>query len=422
MRFIIKNSSSGSERLGIMKEFLKLPSAMIETPTAALLTQGGSVVHLTAEVLYKVFPTSQLLWVPLSNSIHLENGLKAQGDNLASFAGLRTHFTCATLQNMNEVVPLGHFETDKVPLWTRHGKKMISADRYMDLMEVFKPDLILAIADGRTSLDEGYKRITKSIERTANMLNICVKRYKDSTRLQNSSLVGVIVGSGIPKKCEESIQHVLKHIDVLSGIALAGLTDGTEEESFEKLDEIFKRVGEAIPKELLHVVEGCWNPAVIVTAIGHGWDLFDGSYAVKLTNLGHALTLNFDVVKETQTKYLLDLNDESYKDQFVPILEGCDCLACKKHTRAYIRHLLNTREMLASVLLSIHNLHHFNQMFCYARQHIVTNTFETYKKHIINQYVAYKKLQVKSDTKEPDNQFPQVKKSKICTEVNNKVS
>ncbi|CAH2050202.1 unnamed protein product, partial [Iphiclides podalirius] len=130
MKFFVKNSGVNGERVGILTEFVKKPSIEIETPTAAYLTQGGSVVHLTAEVLAKVFTNPQLLWVPLSNSIHLENGLKAQGEGVAKFAGLQDYVTCVTLQNMNEVAQAGHFETDKVPLWTKHGKKMISADRW----------------------------------------------------------------------------------------------------------------------------------------------------------------------------------------------------------------------------------------------------------------------------------------------------
>lgn len=57
-------------------------------------------------------------------------------------------------------------------------------------------------------------------------------------------------------------------------------------------------------------MEGCWNPAVIMTAIEHGWDVFDGSYAVKLTNAGQALAMEFDVNRYTNQMCVLDLNDE----------------------------------------------------------------------------------------------------------------
>lgn len=61
----------------------------------------------------------------------------------------------------------------------------------MDVMEIFKPDIILAIADGRTSLNEGSKRLSKSVDRTTTLLKTCVERYKSSTELQNSALVGM---------------------------------------------------------------------------------------------------------------------------------------------------------------------------------------------------------------------------------------
>lgn len=58
-------------------------------------------------------------------------------------------------------------------------------------MEVYQPDIILAIADSRTSLGEGYKRISKSVDRSYNLLDKCVERYKGSKQLQNSTLIGM---------------------------------------------------------------------------------------------------------------------------------------------------------------------------------------------------------------------------------------
>lgn len=96
-----------------------------------LIFQGGSVVNLTADVLSWVFSSPQLLWVPLSNSIQLENGVKVQNDGVAKFAGLSGHGTCVTFSNLSEETPTGHFEFNKIPLWTKNGKKMISSNRYL---------------------------------------------------------------------------------------------------------------------------------------------------------------------------------------------------------------------------------------------------------------------------------------------------
>ncbi|XP_013194675.1 queuine tRNA-ribosyltransferase accessory subunit 2 [Amyelois transitella] len=416
MRFIINQAGCGSERVGSLIGFMKSPSTVLETPTSALITQSASVVHLTAEVLEKVFPNPKLLWVPLSKSIHLETGLKAQGEGVAKFAGVTNHFTCTTFQNIGEVTPSGHFEPDKVPLWSRNGKKMISADRYMELMAIFKSDIILAIADGHTHLDEGNKRLTKALDRTCKMLDVCVDRYKASKEFRNSALIGVIVASGSEKSCEACIKHILTHKDTLGGVALQGLTDGTTESlapPVEKLEEIFKRVSDAIPKDMVRVVEGSWNPAIVVTAIQHGWDVFDGSYPLKLTNSGQALVLNFDVSQNSEELCILDMVDEVYKEDFRPLLANCECLACKKHTRAYIRHLLNTKEMLASVLLSIHNLHHFDQLFHHARLHITSNTYGDFKQHIIDQYEKYKQSQLRISEKNEEDEGKHNKKRRV---------
>lgn len=274
------------------------------------------------------------------------------------------------------------------------------------------------LIDSRTSLADSYKRILKSVDRTRSMLDECVDRYKNSPQLQNSSLIGVIVAAGTPRKCEECIKHTLQYKDILTGIALAGLTDGTEDSlklASEKIEEIFQRVNESIPKELLRILEGCWDPTTILLAIEHGYDIFDGSYPLKLTNTGQALALNFDTKQDISGLCILDLNDERYKEDFAPVLKGCECLACKKHTRAYIRHLLNTREMLSSVLLSIHNLHHFDQFFRHARDHIAANTFQQFKEHITKQYENYKSFH-KNDAKEIEHNIksvPLTKKPKV---------
>ncbi|XP_050671056.1 queuine tRNA-ribosyltransferase accessory subunit 2 [Leptidea sinapis] len=425
MHFIVNNDllapdGAGCERLGCLTGISKSPKTVIETPTAALMTQGGSVVHLTADVLARVFTEPKLLWVPLSNSIQLEAGLQAQGEGVAKFAGLPGHVSCATLQNISEITPNGHYELDKVPVWTKNGKKLLTAERYMELMEVFKPDIILAIADGRTSLDEGSKRISKSVDRTQKMLNVCMEKYKCSEVLADSLILGVIVGCGSEKMLEKSIENIFKYSDILAGVAISGLSDGSERSfnASDKLSIIFKKISDTIPKNFLKVLEGSWKPDVVLTAIEYGWDIFDGSLPLKLTNLGYALRLHFDINKNNDSVYVLNMNYDRYKDDFNPILDGCECLTCRKHTRAYIQHLLKTREMLSSVLLSIHNLHNFDQLFCHARRHIAAKTFDLFKKYIQEQcqkldpFIVYKEESIK-DLKQVDEHKKKIRTNDI---------
>ncbi|CAK1544597.1 unnamed protein product [Leptosia nina] len=410
MRFTVENSESG--RLGCLRDFERSPYTSLETPTSALLAQAGSVVHLTADVLARVFKTPHLLWLPLTSCYQLEAGTKAQGDGIAKFSGLPQHITCATFQNISDNLPTGHFELDKVPLWTKNGKKMITAERYMELMEIFKPDIILAIADGRIALDEGPKRIFKSVERTQKMLDICVEKYKESKALHSSGLVGVIVGAGDLRRLEKSIKYTLKHKENLIGISLNGIGDCSDQiltTPVKRLEDIFRTVAALVPPEMLKILEGCWYPNVIVTAIEHGWDVFDGSLPLKMTNMGYALRLNCDINKPILSVYALDMKLKRYNNTFTPLLKGCECLTCKKHSRAYIHHLLVTKEMLASVLLNIHNLHNFDQLFIKAREHIALKTFHLFKQHIIQQCLMIEPLET-STTNQPVQSQQQQKK------------
>lgn len=67
---------------------------------------------------------------------------------------------------------------------------------------------------------------------------------------------------------------------------------------------------DVLPKDLLRIVEGSWNPAVVVSAIEHGWDMFDGSYPLKLTNDGHALALILDVNRNSDEVCVLALSHD----------------------------------------------------------------------------------------------------------------
>ena len=99
----------------------------------------------------------------------------------------------------------------------------------------------------------------------------------------------------------------------------------------------------------------------ILKAVALGVDLFDTSYPYQLTEDGKASLYYFGesgaatapITGSSDNSRWINLWDDEHGDKFVPILEGCECYACKggRHSRAYINHLLKTHEMLATVLL-----------------------------------------------------------------------
>jgi len=92
-----------------------------------------------------------------------------------------------------------------------------------------------------------------------------------------------------------------------------------------------------------------------------GIDLFDTSYAVKMTDAGHAFVFSLDIESDLdsynqQKQQTINLWDINYRNDDQPLLAGCQCYSCKNHTRAYVHHLLSTHEMLATVLLMRYNM------------------------------------------------------------------
>jgi queuine tRNA-ribosyltransferase len=80
------------------------------------------------------------------------------------------------------------------------------------------------------------------------------------------------------------------------------------------------------------------------------------------------------------------------KAEFWPIEEGCDCFACRRFTRAYIRHLLNVNEILGLRLVSIHNSHFYLRVMREAREHLAAGTFAAFRRDFIAHYVPTRRV------------------------------
>ncbi|KAF9968205.1 Queuine tRNA-ribosyltransferase subunit qtrtd1 [Mortierella alpina] len=163
-----------------------------------------------------------------------------------------------------------------------------------------------------------------------------------------------------------------------------------------EMDQVLKLVEasvEHLPSQKPRIVYGVQTPEDVLRAIALGVDLFDTSYPYHLTEDGKASLYGFgeDPSPESvsaadnssiRNNRWINLWDDEHGDKFVPIMEGCECYACKggRHTRAYINHLLKTHEMLATVLLMSHNMHQYGLFFQHVRESIKEGTFEKHSK------------------------------------------
>ena len=164
----------------------------------------------------------------------------------------------------------------------------------------------------------------------------------------------------------------IRHADEISemnldGYAVGGLAVGeTHAEMYHILDVTVPHLPENKPTYLM----GVGTPANILEAVERGIDFFDCVYPSRNGRHGHVYT-NHGKLNLFNAKYELD-------DR--PIEEGCGCPACRRYSRAYIRHLLKAKEMLGMRLCVLHNLYFYNTMMSEIRNAIEEHRYAEYKK------------------------------------------
>ena len=164
------------------------------------------------------------------------------------------------------------------------------------------------------------------------------------------------------------IEHAKRISELdLDGYALGGLAVG---ETHAEMYDIIEKTVPYLPLEKPVYLMGVGTPANILESVERGVDFFDCVYPSRNGRHGHVYT-NHGKLNLFNAKYELD-------DR--PIEEGCQCPACRHHSRAYIRHLLKAKEMLGMRLCVLHNLYFYNTMMTEIRDAIDEDRFAQYKK------------------------------------------
>ncbi len=164
------------------------------------------------------------------------------------------------------------------------------------------------------------------------------------------------------------IEHAKRISEMdLDGYAVGGLAVG---ESHEEMYHILDVTVPHLPKDKPTYLMGVGTPANILEAVDRGVDFFDCVYPTRNGRHGHAYT-NHGKINLFNAKYEKDMR---------PLEEGCMCPACRRYSRAYIRHLLKAKEMLGMRLIVLHNLYFYNTMMEEIRDALDVGNFKAYKK------------------------------------------
>lgn len=401
------------------KQQLKFNDKTLDLPGCILYSRGGMIPHLTADNLTLINNNSphKFANLPLS-SIYEQPG----ADVMRKFSGTFHEFSSSQdttwiLNPADSHVPkpdvYKYNEEKCISIWAPSGRRKITPDEYMSVVETFSFDVAIAPSDcipsGLTA-----KRCRKSQERTIRFIDRCLQ-VKEEKKLK-APLLGVVQGGDslfYREKCAKELAS--RDVD---GYVIGGLDVINTSSDWSTLLEVsVKNLG----KDKVKFMLGVLTPLQVLQAVELGVDVFDTVIAYDAAERGCALNFPFkeshvtssasEVIEESKSKkaktdsttkttrdssvvseeesksekvrtnggvgsdidlikptkdlsvYEINLADKCYFEDDTCLFAGCACYTCTHHVRAYLHHLLVTKEMLAQVLLMIHNLTHWFGFF-----------------------------------------------------------
>lgn len=313
--------------------------------------------------------------VALSNTYHLhlrpgENIVKNMGGLhkfmnwdrpiLTDSGGFQV-FSLSTLRKIEEegVTFASHIDGHRI---------FMSPEKSMQIQSALGSDIAMAF-DECVENPSPYEYVKSSCERTTRWLTRCkdelskLNKEPDCTN-PGQMLFGINQGGTYDDLRVEHMKEIAK-LD-LPGYAIGGLAVG---ESHEEMYRIIDSVEPHMPKDKPRYLMGVGTPTNIIEGVARGIDFFDCVLPARNARHGHLYTENG----------CINLNNEKYKEDPLPIDPQCDCYVCKNYSRAYLRHLFRAKEMLAMRFAVIHNLHFYNKLMERIREALDNGTFEEFR-------------------------------------------
>ena len=213
-----------------------------------------------------------------------------------------------------------------------------------------------------------YAYAKQSCERTVRWLKRCKAEMerlnaREDTLNPHQLLFGINQGSTYERLRIENMCEIAELN--LDGYAIGGLAVG---EPKEEMYAIISAVEPFMPKNKIRYLMGVGTPGNILEGVNRGVDLFDCVMPSRNARHGHLFTMD-GIINMNNAKYALDEQ---------PIDPTCDCPTCQRFSRAYIRHLFKSGEMLAMRLCVMHNLHFYNTLLQRIRDELDNGTFASF--------------------------------------------
>ena len=303
----------------------------------------------------------------LSNTYHLM--LRPGVDRIISAGGLHKFMNCSLpiltdsggFQVMS-LSKLNKIDREKGAIFKSHidGKKLIlSPEESIRVQKGLNSDIVMV-------MDECPKKTNdyKSIEKSMNLSTYWADRSKKAFGVNpHKALFGIVQG-GLFKDLRIKSLNSLTRIG-FDGYAIGGLAVGeTQSEMFSVLDDIKNYMPDDKPRYLM----GVGTPPDILGAVKRGIDMFDCVLPTRSGRTGLAFTWNGR----------LNVKNSKYQNDNNPLDANCSNLSLNKYSKNYLNHLFNTNEILASMLLTLHNINFYQELMRRIRDNIKKGTFNEF--------------------------------------------
>ena len=362
---LIKKDKSSSARRGR----LHTPHGTVETPCFMPVGTQGTVKGLTPEQVEET--GSEIL---LGNTYHLF--LRPGHDVVREAGGLHSFMNwnkpILTDSGGFQVFSLGKLRkiTEEGVTFQSHidgSKKFLSPEVAMEIENALGADIIMAF-DECAPYPADYEYVKNSMELTSRWLRRCVEAHNEP---EKHALFGIMQG-GVFKDLRKKSAEDIVELD-LPGYSIGGLSVG---EPKELMLEVLDYAVDYLPANKPRYLMGVGTVDYIFEGVERGIDMFDCVQPTRIARHGMVTT---DFGK-------MNIKNARFERDFEPLDSECDCYTCRNYSRAYLRHLFKSEELLSATLLSIHNIRFLQRMMKGIRDAIEEDRFLKYKKEFYEKY------------------------------------
>ena len=247
------------------------------------------------------------------------------------------------------------------------SKHMLSPEKSMEIQNALGSDIMMAFDEcAPYPADRNY--VKNSLERTTRWLKRCEEYHKNT---EQQSLFGIMQG-GMYKDLRKQSAEEIVELD-LPGYAIGGLSVGEPKEiMYEVMDDCVDYLPADKPRYLM----GVGSPDCLFEGVERGIDMFDCVLPTRIARHGMAMT----------SQGRVNIKNAKYERDFTPLDPNCDCYTCRNYSKAYLRHLFKSDEILSSMLMTTHNLHFLDNTMAGIRKAIEEDRFLEYKKEFYDSY------------------------------------